>query len=141
MTEALLANRPLTPLKAPWAHSDVSFAADRLDGVEIELGMFAHCTFANISFKGSEVKDSRFINCTFISCYFRKTLIRNSKFDGCKFIDCDFPKVRVQGSNFMFPQFKGCFVGFDEMRPNLPAEPELRSKAAAELAREAYARS
>jgi hypothetical protein len=39
----------------------------------------------------------------------------------------------------MFPQFRGCFIPFDEMRENLPTEPELRSLAAAELAREAYA--
>lgn len=139
MTAALLTNRPHAILATPWVHSDVSFAAQRLDGVPIELGMFAHCTFANVSFKGCEIKDSRFMNCTFISCYFRKTLIRNCKFDGCKFIDCDFPKVRVQGTDFMFPQFKGCFIAFDEMQPNLPPEPELRANIAAELAREAQA--
>jgi hypothetical protein len=138
MTVALFANRPLTPLKQPWAYADVAFA-ERLDGVEIEDGMFAHCTFANVSFKGCTIAGSRFIDCTFISCYFRKAVIRNAKFDGCKFVDCDFPQVRVQGTSFMFPQFKGCFIGFDEMRPNLPPEPELRSLAAAELAREAYA--
>lgn len=138
VTAALLANRPLTALKQPWVYSDVAFA-ERLDGVGIEYGMFAHCTFANVSFKGCTIADSRFIDCTFISCYFRKAEIRNSKFDGCKFVDCDFPKVRVQGTTFMFPQFKGCFIGFDEMRPNLPSEPELRSLTAAELAREAYA--
>jgi hypothetical protein len=99
--------------------------------------MFAHCTFVNVSFKGCEITDSRFMNCTFISCYFRKTLIRNCKLDGCKFIDCDFPKVRVQGTDFMFPRFEGCFIAFDEMRPNLPPEPELRANIAAELAREA----
>lgn len=135
---AALANRPLTPLKEPWAYSDVAFA-ERLDGVEISYGMFAHCTFSNVSFKGCTIADSRFIDCTFISCYFRKAVLRNSKFDGCKFVDCDFPRVRVQGTTFMFPKFKGCFIAFDEMRPNLPAEPELRSLAAAELAREAYA--
>jgi hypothetical protein len=138
VTAALLANRPLVPLKEPWVFSDVAFA-ERLDGAVINLGLFAHCTFANVSFKGSTIVDSRFIDCTFISCYFRKAEIRNSKFDGCKFVDCDFPKVRVQGTTFMFPQFKGCFIAFDEMRPNLPPEPELRSLAAAELAREAYA--
>jgi hypothetical protein len=135
----LLANRPLTPLKGPpWGYSDVSFA-ERLDGVEIKLGMFAHCTFANVSFKGCTIADSRFMDCTFISCYFRKAEIRNSKFDGCKFVDCDFPKVRVQGTTFMYPKFKDCFIAFDEMRPNLPPEPELRSLVASELAREAYA--
>jgi hypothetical protein len=39
----------------------------------------------------------------------------------------------------MFPTFKGCFVEFGEMLPNLPVEPELRSLAAAELGREASA--
>jgi hypothetical protein len=139
MTSALLANRPLTPLTAPWAHSEAGFASQRLDGVPIDTGLFAHCTFVNVSFKGCTITDSRFINCTFISCYFRKTTIQNSKFDGCKFIDCDFPQLRLQGADFMFPKFKGCFIAFDEMRPNLPAEPELRYLVAGELAREAYA--
>jgi hypothetical protein len=135
----LLANRPIRQLAAPWAHTDVSFAAQRLDGVSIDLGLFAHCTFTNVSFKGCSVNDSRFVNCTFVSCYFRKATIQNSKFDGCKFIDCDFPKVRVQSTSFMFPRFKGCFIDFDEMQPNLPREPELREMVAIELAREAYA--
>ena len=138
MTAVLLANRPLTPLAEPWVHSDVAFAAERLDGVAIDMGLFTHCTFANVSFKGCTVSDSRFIDCTFDSCYFRKTAIQNCKFDGCKFVDCDFPQVRVQGTNFMFPQFKGCFINFDEMQPNLPAEPQLREMVAIELAREAY---
>jgi hypothetical protein len=47
--------------------------------------------------------------------------------------------VKIQGTEFMFPQFKGCFVKFDEMHPNLPSEPELREIVAVELAREAYA--
>jgi hypothetical protein len=136
--DALLANRPLTSLAKPWTHSEVSFAGQRLDGVPIDLGLFTHCTFSNISFKGCTITDSRFVNCAFISCYFRKTTIQNSKFDGCKFIECDFPKVRVQSTDFMFPQFKGCFIAYDEMKPNLPAEPELREIVAIELARESY---
>jgi hypothetical protein len=75
----------------------------------------------------------------FIGCYFRKASILNCQFDGCRFIDCNFPKLRLQGSKFTFPQFKGCFIDFDEMRPNLPPEPELRALAASELAREAQA--
>jgi hypothetical protein len=47
--------------------------------------------------------------------------------------------VKIQGTEFMFPQFKGCFVKFDEMHPNLPSEPERREIVAVELAREAYA--
>jgi Pentapeptide repeats (9 copies) len=130
-------NRPLELLKEPWVHNDCTFSDDRLDGVPIDLGMFAHCTFSNVSFKGCILNDTRFINCTFIACYFRKTTIQNSQFDGCKFIDCDFPKVRIQSTKFMFPKFRGCFVEFGEMEPNLPPEPELRSLAAADLAREA----
>jgi len=135
----LLANRPLTPLAGPWAHSDVAFAGQRLDGVAIEMGLFTHCTFANVSFKGCSIADSHFIDCTFISCYFRKATIQGSKFDGCKFVDCDFPQVRVQATKFMFPHFKDCFINFDEMQPNLPTEPQLREMVAIELAREAYA--
>ncbi|MEO8289370.1 MAG: pentapeptide repeat-containing protein [Gaiellaceae bacterium] len=138
MTDALLVNRPLAALRDPWAYSDVAFS-ERLDGHTIQHGMFAHCTFANVSFKGCEIADSKFIDCAFISCYFRKAEIRNSQFDGCKFIDCEFPKLTLQSTKFMFPQFRGCFIPFNEMRPNLPPEPELRSLAAAELAREAYA--
>ena len=137
--DALLANRPLTALAAPWVQTEASFASQRLDGAPIEMGLFTHCTFSNVSFKGCSISDSRFVNCTFVSCYFRKTTIQNSKFDGCKFIDCDFPKVRVQSTGFMFPRFRGCFIAFDEMKPNLPPEPELREMVAIELAREAYA--
>jgi Pentapeptide repeats (9 copies) len=137
VSAAPFANRSLVPLQAPWVHTDAAFADDRLDGIPIELGMFAHCTFANVSFKGCTIDSSRFMDCTFISCYFRKTEIRNSKFDGCKFFECDFPKVRIQGTSFAFPKFRGCFVEFGEMQPNLPVEPELRSLASAELAREA----
>jgi len=136
---ALMANRPIVPLAAPWTHTDLSFAGQRLDGVPIDLGLFTHCTFANVSFKGCAIADSRFVNCTFISCYFRKTTIKNSKFDGCKFIDCDFPKVRVQSTSFMFPRFKGCFIDYNGMQPNLPREAQLREMVAIELAREAYA--
>lgn len=139
LTNPLMANRPLTPLAAPWTHTEASFASQRLDGVEVSLGLFAHCTFANVSFKGCTINDSRFINCTFVSCYFRKAAIQNSQFDGCKFIDCDFPKVKVQSTTFMFPKFRGCFIAFDEMHPNLPREPGLREMVAVELGREAYA--
>jgi hypothetical protein len=139
VTAALPTSRPLMALASPWMNTEVSFADQRLDGIAIDMALFTHCTFANVSFKGCTLTDSRFINCTFVSCYFRKTDIQNCKFDGCKFVDCDFPRVRIRGTNFMFPQFKGCFVRFDEMQPNLPAEPELRSMMAIELAREAYA--
>jgi hypothetical protein len=138
-TDALMANRPITPLETPWTYTEVSFAGQRLDGVSIDLGLFSHCTFANVSFKGCTISDTRFVNCAFISCYFRKTKIQNSKFDGCKFVECDFPKVRVQSTSFMFPRFRGCFIAYDEMQPNLPPEPELREMVAVELAREAYA--
>ena len=137
--EAFLLNRQLESLAAPWTRSDVLFAGQRLDGVTIELALYAHCTFANLSLKGCEFRDSHFINCVFVSCYFRKTLFSGCKFDGCKFIDCDLPKVRIQGSSFIFPRFTGTFIPFDEMQPNLPPEPELRSIAATELAREAQA--
>lgn len=137
--DAFLANRPLTALTEPWVRTEASFAGQRLDGTPIDMGLFTHCTFANISFKGCTISDSRFVNCTFIGCYFRKTTIQNSRFDGCKFIECDFPKVRVQSTGFMFPQFKGCFIAYDEMKPNLPPEPQLREMVAIELAREAYA--
>jgi uncharacterized protein YjbI with pentapeptide repeats len=92
MTGVPLTTRPLTPLAAPWTHTDVSFADQRLDGVAVDVGIFSHSTFTNVSFKGCKLTDSRFINCTFISCYFRKTEIQSCKFDGCKFIDCGFPQ-------------------------------------------------
>jgi hypothetical protein len=139
VTAALATSRPLTALAAPWTSTEVLFADQRLDGIAIDMALFSHCTFANVSFKACMLTGSRFINCTFISCYFRKTDIQNCKFDGCKFIDCDFPRVRIRATNFMFPRFKGCFIKFDEMQPNLPAEPELRAMTAIELAREAYA--
>jgi len=139
VSSAYLLSRPVTRLTEPWSHQDVVFAADRLDGVTIELGIFGHCAFANISFKGAELRDCHFIDCIFVGCYFRKTLISGCKFDGCRFIDCDFPKTRVQRSSFAFPRFSGCFISFEEMRPNLPSEPGLRVIAANELAREAQA--
>lgn len=69
---------------------------------------FAHCTFANVSFKEASIANSRFEDCTFLSRYFRKTELRSVAFVGCRFDACDFPKVRISSCDFKYSQFISC---------------------------------
>jgi hypothetical protein len=113
---------------------DFLFVAERLDGIKLQRGDFAHCTFANISFKESYLTDIRFLNCTFIGCYFRRTNLKGCDFSGCRFIACDFPKVAVRSCNFRYAHFDDCFIGASEIHHSLPQEPNLREELARNLA-------
>ena len=109
------------------------FAAEKRDGELLEAVEFAHCTFANVSFKDAQLKQCRFVNCAFLNCYFRKTIIQGSTFLGCKFISCEFPKVTVQSSDFKYSKFSQCHIAFDELEHSLPREPNLREELCHEL--------
>lgn len=121
-----------------WPHAstpaeNMLFAAEKRDGVPHEAVEFAHCTFANVSFKEAQLKQCKFIDCAFLNCYFRKTLIQGSTFLGCKFIACDFPKLTVHSSDFKYSKFSGCHIAFDEIEHSLPREPNLREGLCHEL--------
>lgn len=109
------------------------FAADRIDGKLLEAVEFAHCTFANVSFKEVQLKQCRFVNCAFLNCYFRKTSMQASTFLGCKFISCEFPKTTVYSSDFRYSKFSECHLTFDEIEHSLPREPNLREELCHEL--------
>ena len=113
---------------------DLLFVAERLDGINLQGGDFAHCTFANISFKDSNLTNIRFSNCTFIGCYFRKTNLKGCDFSGCRFIACDFPKVAVRSCYFRYAHFDECFIGASEIHHSLPQEPNIREELARNLA-------
>ncbi|PLW83916.1 hypothetical protein CWI75_00715 [Kineobactrum sediminis] len=109
------------------------FAAERLDGKVLEAVEFAHCTFANVSFKEAQLKQCKFVNCAFLNCYFRKTSIQGSAFLGCKFIACEFPKATVHSSDFKYSKFSQCRIAFDELEHSLPREPNLREELCHDL--------
>jgi len=117
---------------------DHLFAAQRLDGIEIDSKIFRHCTFSNISFKDVRFNNVEFTDCVFIGCYFRKAIIKTCRFQGSKFISCQFPKVSIKACDFIYAQFEDGIVFFDEMELNLPPEQNLRQKIAASLAHKAY---
>ena len=112
---------------------DLIFAGERKDGEVFEAVEFAHCTFANVSFKDAELTQCRFINCAFLNCYFRKTSIHGSTFFGCKFIACEFPKATVHSCDFKYSKFTQCHIPFDELEHSLPREPNLREELCHEL--------
>ncbi|SRR6266702_6418768 len=57
------------PPAAP-ASEDKLFAAQRIDGQQLEEQRFHHCTFANISFKDTTLRRCEFLDCAFLNCYF-----------------------------------------------------------------------
>jgi len=113
---------------------DHLFAAQRLDGIEIDSKIFRHCTFSNISFKDVRFNNVEFTDCVFIGCYFRKAIIKTCRFQGSKFISCQFPKVSIKACDFIYAQFEDGIVFFDEMELNLPPEHNLRQELSANLA-------
>ncbi|MGH2655513.1 MAG: pentapeptide repeat-containing protein [Actinomycetota bacterium] len=96
MSSAFLVGRPAAPLTAPFSGQDALYAAVRLDGSTLESPDYAHCTFANVSFKEATISDGRFVDCVFLSCYLRRATLRNCSFQACKFVDCDFPRVQIE---------------------------------------------
>jgi hypothetical protein len=130
--------RPLRKLTPGGDVVDSLFASDRIDDTVVEDVTFAHCTFANVSFKGCTVRNTRFIDCVFANCYFRGTKLASATFSGCKFIDCDLSKVDVRTCDFKFyNSFTKCHIRFGEMRNSFPSEGNLRAHLCANLSREA----
>jgi hypothetical protein len=116
------------------AATDMLFAAVRKDGETLDGLEFAHCTFANVSFKEAILRQCRFTDCAFLGCYFRKCEMVGAAFIGCKFVGCDFPKATVQSCDFKHSSFQECFIPFAEMEHSLPREPNLREELARGLA-------
>jgi hypothetical protein len=137
--DAYLVGRATEILQSPFEGKDLLFAGQRLDDAALSLPSYAHCTFANISFKSARMEGGRFVNCVFVSCFFRKADIRGCSFSSCRFIDCEFPGASFSSCDFRYARFVGCYVAADEIEHNLPMEPNLREHLAKNLAREAAA--
>ena len=118
--------RKIEELKSPWQSKEASFCSDRVDGENVDGGKYEHCTFANVSFLKSTINRSHFLNCTFIDCYFRRARFENSSFVGCRFVDCNFDRIGIFTSDFSYSIFRGCFISFDELRHNLPSQPNVK---------------
>ncbi len=126
--------RPVADLQAPYRAEDRAFGPVRLDEQRIVSGEFAHCTFANISFKKACVQNTRFFDCVFIGCYFRRAEITSSRFIGCRFVDCNFSHIAIKSCDFKYSSFHRCQLPFSEILHCMPSEPNLRE----ELARNLY---
>lgn len=141
MTEAdlsaYLVGRPIAVLTEPYHAQDCTFGAARLDERRMSGGDFAHCTFANISFKKALVQDTAFLDCVFIGCYFRRTELSGCRFVGCRFIDCNFNHIAIKSCDFKHSLFRRCQLPFAEMLHCMPSEPNLRE----DLARNLYLES
>ena len=136
-SSAYLFGRTEATLRDPFKGQDHIFAAERLDGKKITGASFAHCTFANVSFKQVTLEHALFTDCVFIGCYFRRANLRDCSFYGCRFVDCEFPNLAVSGSVFRYSRFQDCFIPFDAIRLSLPPEPNLRAEVARNLSHEA----
>lgn len=123
---AYLLGREPANLEPPYKGSDRLFAGIRVDSGSVENADFAHCTFANISFKQALLRHSRFVDCAFVSCYFRRADITDCSFAGCRFISCDFPRIAIRSCDFRYTQFDDCFIPYSEIEHSLPKEPNLR---------------
>jgi hypothetical protein len=115
------------------------YASQLLNGARARGQDFAHCTFANVSFKEATLERCQFLNCAFIDCYFRDTTIQNCSFAGCKFVDCKFVNPSFTDNTFQFPEFRNCFIPWESFSDCLPPDPGFRSEIADEMAREAGA--
>lgn len=131
--DAYIVGRTKGSLGSPFKGQDQVFGGERLDGQTISDAEYAHCTFANISFKDVKLDSSRFLDCTFIGCYFRRTKLLNVGFQACKFLSCDFPKATVQACDFRYARFSDSYIPFAEMEHSLPNQPNLREMVARNL--------
>ena len=100
----------------------------------MENGDYQHCTFSTISFKDAHIKHTRFLNCIFVACYFRGTTVTDTSFVGCRFVDCNFNHISLKSCDFRYARFIGCQLLFEEMRHNLPPQPNLKEELARNLA-------
>lgn len=135
-TDVYALGRAVGRLSKPFKGTDLAFGSTRLDRMTVRSGDYQHCTFANISFKETIVQSSRFLDCVFIGCYFRRAELVDSSFVGCRFIDCQFAHIAIKSSRFHHSSFRGCQIPIEELRHNLPTEPNLREDLARNLALE-----
>lgn len=131
--DAYIVGRTKASLNSPFKGQDQVFGGARLDGQTISGAEYAHCTFANISFKDVQLDSSRFLDCTFIGCYFRRTQLSKVSFQACKFLSCEFPKATVQACDFSYAKFSDCYMPFSEMEHSLPSQHNLREMVARNL--------
>jgi hypothetical protein len=137
---AYMIGRTIAPFQSPFLGTDQLYAATRLDRQTIATlpnGTFAHCTFANISFKQCTVEHLVFNDCVFLACYFRRAAFRDCVFRGCRFIDCDFSQVSMTGTVFRYGGFTDCFIDFNSVQLSLPPEPNLKQELTHNLSQEA----
>ena len=132
-SHAYFLGRPTAVLCAPYRATDTAYGATRLDDTTIANADFAHCTFANISFKKAVFQSSTFLNCIFIGCYFRRAELSGSRFIGCRFIDCNFSHVAIKGCDFTHSSFRECQLPFSELEFSMPSEPNLKEDLARNL--------
>jgi hypothetical protein len=118
--------------------TDRLYASIRLDPSTFKGVKFAHCTFANVSFKDCVLDQVTFTNCAFIECYFRDTRLEKCNFAGCKFLNSDLSKVDIRSCDLRYYNtFANCFIKYDQLRESLPGEGNLKAHLCANLAREA----
>jgi hypothetical protein len=122
------AGRAERRLKAPWKGTDALFGSQRLDETTITDGVFAYCTFVNVSFLKTAIESSRFLSCTFIDCYFRDTHLSLTDFTGSTFVDCNFRHIKVDQCDLKYTAFQGCYLPFDEVWGSRPREPNIRQE-------------
>lgn len=140
MASEFLVGREQKALTSPYSARDAVFAGARLDGSKVEDPDYAHCTFANVSFKDVEIVGGKFENCTFIACYFRRSIMTKVEFAACKFIDCLFPGIQLDRVLFRFPSFRGCLIEWDRLSGCWPKNPHERFLMLANLESEAERR-
>lgn len=134
----LVGREIVTKLPPDESGTDRIYASVRLDGRNFGSLRFAHCTFANVSFKECVLDQVSFNNCAFIDCYFRDTRIDRCEFSGCKFINSDLAKIDIRSCDFRYYNvFSNCFIKYDQLQYSLPTEGNLRAHVCANLAREA----
>lgn len=131
--DAYIVGRTKASLSSPFKGQDQVFGGERLDDQTISGAEYAHCTFANISFKDVKLDYSMFLDCTFIGCYFRRTQLSKVSFQACKFLSCEFPKATVRACDFSYAKFSDSYIPFAEMEHSLPSQHNLREMVARNL--------
>ena len=122
----------------PATTRDALFAAQRIDGTSLIGKTFEHCTFANISFKGCSIRDCRFVDCVFLDCYFRESKLDTCTISASKFIDCNLLKIDIRSTIMKnYNTFRGCYIPFNQVIKNIPAEGNLKAHLCGNLANEA----
>ena len=118
--------RPVKSLSEPYSGTNKTYAAEQLDDIRINSANYKHCTFVNLGFKHAIFRDSQFLNCIFVGCYFRRSELRRCNFTGCRFVECNFEHITLKSCDFRYSRFQSCCIKYQEMKYNLPIEPNLR---------------